>query len=118
MSFKKINPNKSYKTSELVNKINELNQALDKFVSAIDSRLSELDEKIENLEEERTLIKAPKIKLPECIAKKILPDGTLSGGIEANASSINVLENIIDDDDDYNEKQRFALYKLVKEYES
>jgi hypothetical protein len=116
MSFKKINPNKSYKTSELVNKINELNQALDKFVSAIDSRLSELDEKIENLEEERTVtIKAPKRALPQFIAKRVLIDGTLMGAIEDSASDIVNLKDSLDEDDDA-AGLNFAIYKLVDEY--
>jgi hypothetical protein len=93
----------------------ETRRKLDLLTKSVDK----LREAVAQIAEEiHPLIKAPKKAVPLYIAKKILPDGTLSGGIEANASSINVLENIIDDDDDYNEKQRFALYKLVKEYES
>jgi hypothetical protein len=88
MSFKKTNPNKSYKTSELVNEINRLSITLEKFILEIGRRLSELDEKIENLEEERTLIKAPKRILPTFIAKRVLNDGTLMGAIEDRASDI------------------------------
>jgi hypothetical protein len=89
----------------------ETRRKLDLLTKSVDK----LREAVAQIAEEiHPLIKAPKKAVPLYIAKKILPDGTLSGGIEATGSTIVNIEDTIEEENEY--KDKFAIYQLVKEY--
>lgn len=126
MSLKKLNPNKAYKNSELVDQINRLNIAVDRFIEVISSRLSEQDEEIENLKK-----KFDKVDKKESLASDYLIvelSRQRINGKEVDpiihrflnvANSFNEAEGIVEDitkeDSAYN--NLVGIYKLVEKYE-
>lgn len=83
---------------------------LTKLVSELQKTLSDIREDLR-----KAGVPQDSKKLPEFIAKRILPDRTLAGGIEADANTQLYVESAIDDEE-FEEGTKFAIYKLVKEY--